>query len=170
MQKIIQKFENGDDNILTNDDICCRIIPSELIEDIVPLLSRDDCLKLVCGQNAAMLCNRYGLDGVVIDIDTSKPIKKQIDIVKKDIGKKYLGVVCPPKRHEAMLCSECEPDFIIFKTNEENKNDILSVVPWYNELFLIQSALDIEEFSVEYRSLDTDFIIINSQNYKNFGC
>lgn len=170
MQKIIQRFEQIDDEILQGDDVCCRLIPADLVEQLLPKLADDGCLKLVSGENAVSICNKHNLDGVIVGVNAGKPVKKQIDVIKKTLGKKYIGVACSANRHEAMLCSECEPDFLIFEANLTKKSEILSIVPWYNELFLIQCALDIQDLCDEYMALDTDFIIVNAKNGKNFGC
>ena len=78
----------------------------------------------------------------------------------KDLKHKIIGVITRSRRHEAMLISECEPDFIIFKAFNGGKEKIQELTSWYNEMFLIQSALlPMEE--LDYTAFKTDFIILD---------
>ncbi len=169
MQKIIQKFENAEDNVLSGENVCCYLI-SERTEGALARLPETDALKLAWGEGAAALCQKHNLDGAVLRIDSEKNIKKQVSAFQKEIGKKFFGLVCPPRRHEAMLCSECEPDFLVFCADGESLPALGELVPWYHELFLIQTALDVCADSGACKALDTDFIIINASQGENFGC
>ena len=44
------------------------------------------------------------------------------------------------------------------------------VIKWYNELFLIQSAIDLSSGLQDIKGLDVDFVIINSSDYDDFSC
>ena len=81
-----------------------------------------------------------------------------------------MGVVINPTRHEAMLASETEPEFVAFRYTQENATKAAEVIRWYNELFLIQSAVDLSSGLVDVKGLDVDFVIINSSDYDDFSC
>ena len=81
-----------------------------------------------------------------------------------------MGTVIVPRRHEAMLVSETEPEFVAFKFPQESAAPAAEVVKWYNDLFLIQSAVDLTDGLQDIAAFDPDFVIINSRDYKDFGC
>ena len=77
-----------------------------------------------------------------------------------------MGIYCNPSRHEAMIASEAEPDFVAFDVNEKNAAEALEVMSWYAELFLIQSAVTYFE-KIDKKLLDfADFVILNASDYK----
>ena len=109
--------------------------------------------------------------GAVVSLDSSQPIKKQLRPLRESLGaKKVLGAIIDPSRHEAMLASEVEPEFIAFRITTQNQDKARDIIAWYNELFLIQSAADLSRGVLDVSDLDVDFVIINSHDYNDFSC
>ena len=106
------------------------------------------------------------LDGVMIRHSVDEKFAKYIKPVQKQFKNKFMGIYCNPSRHEAMIASEAEPDFVAFDVNEENAAEALEVMSWYAELFLIQSAVTYFE-KIDKKLLDfADFVILNASDYK----
>ncbi len=171
MPKFILKINQSTDAVYDDDAICCYLLDTSLGKEFISKFNAQDKMKLLCGKNATELCGEYQADGILFEPDLKQPLKVQIKKARTQIGKKVLGVVICPRRHEAMLAGETEPEFVAFSFSKEESNQAKEVISWYNELFLIQSALDMEkEVLADAASYDTDFIIINSRDYKDFGC
>ena len=104
-------------------------------------------------------------DGVVIEIVEDIPHKKKISELRSKIGKgRFIGIICPLQRHAAMLVSETEPEFVAFRVDDRDK--AAEIISWYNELFLIQSAVLSGKEKCDLREFDTDFLILTPQEYK----
>ena len=171
MPEIILKINTCSDEVYEDDKICCYLLETSLGETYLSRFDRKDKLVLLIGAGAEDLCRRLNFDGVVTEPDLQQPLKSQIKKSRELIGnKKVLGVIICPRRHEAMLAGEAEPEFIAFKFKAEEKAKAKAVIRWYNELFLIQSALIYDSSLQDIASYPMDFLIINSQDYKNFGC
>lgn len=171
MSKIILKIESENAKIYRDENICCYLVNSALSVDFIKSFADSDKMLLLYGENAPALCKSLNTDGLVWELDTSLPIKAQIIRIREIAGpRKILGTVIPPRRHEAMLVSETEPEFVVFKFSEADSAAALKVVGWYNELFLIQSAIDLSEGLQDVKAFEPDFVIINSADYENFGC
>ena len=107
----------------------------------------------------------------LVEILTTQPIKTQINKIRSQLGsQKALGVIIPARRHEAMLASEAEPEFVAFRFLASEKEKAIDVIKWYNELFLIQSVIDLSGGLQDIKGLDVDFVIINSSDYDDFSC
>lgn len=171
MPKIILKINHISDTVFDDENICCYLIDTAVGQEFISKFDPHGRLFLLCGDQAAACCMSPQIDGMVAELDLTQPIKIQVNKIRAAIGtKKVLGTVICPRRHEAMLVSETEPDFVAFKFTPEESTKAHEVISWYNELFLIQSALDMETVLSDAASYDTDFIIINSRDYKDFGC
>lgn len=171
MPKLILKINTQNDPVYSHPDICCYLLNAALPESYIKNFDRRGALLLLSGENAAGLCKSFGADGIVADIDSSLPVKKQVAAARTELGNgKIFGAVIEPSRHQAMLVSETEPDFVAFRFGENDAARALSVIRWYNELFLIQSALDMSGGLCEWEPFSPDFLIINSSDYKDFGC
>ena len=96
----------------------------------------------------------------MLDLSKSEHIARDYQDLTKNLKRKIVGVVTRNRRHEAMLVSECEPDFVIFKAWQDGIEKIRELTSWYNEMFLIQSALLPQE-DVDYASFETDFVILD---------
>ncbi|MBE6453141.1 MAG: hypothetical protein E7012_06610 [Alphaproteobacteria bacterium] len=165
MPQIILKINDSKDKIYNTENICCYIAQKDISSSQFQEIS-------LTGKPLLILNDvEPSSDGVFFEVDSSKPIKMQIRPIREKIGtKKILGVAIEPTRHEAMLASETEPEFIAFRITSENLSKAKSVIDWYNDLFLIQSAIDLSAEKVDIKGIDVDFIIINSRDYHDFSC
>lgn len=171
MPKIILKINSLNDKIYKDDSICCYLINSALPVDFIKKMQSQGIMTLLYGDNAAELCKSLNTDGMVMELDPKLPVKVQVNKIRDNIGtKKVLGTGIYPHRHEAMLVSETEPEFVIFKFPADQSAEALELLKWYNELFLIQSAIDLSDGLQDVKAFDTDFVIINSADYEDFGC
>lgn len=67
-----------------------------------------------------------------------------------------------------MVISEFEPDFLIFQGWNDGIDQVRELVAWYNELFLIQSAVLCREENVGFQSFDCDIVILSDREYTIF--
>lgn len=170
MQKFIIKIEEENFSLIQDTNIGCYILSSTLPETFVQKFAAEaaqkDKIVLVDGENAPLLCKKLDLDGVVADVSRSEKIKKELKTVRSVIGKnKFLGVVCRGRRHEAMIASEEEPDFLAFKAWKDGIENIRELVAWYNELFLIQSAVYCVDEGMDFKDFECDIVILNEKDY-----
>ncbi len=166
MPNIILKINSPADKIFSSDRICCYLTACKLPADKLAALQNTGKMVLAAPDFYTPDCS-----GMVVDVDSAKPVKVQIRPLREKIGaKKALGAVINPTRHEAMLASETEPEFVAFRYTKENAAAAAEVIRWYNELFLIQSAVDLSAGLVDIKGLDVDFVIINSSDYDDFSC
>ena len=172
MQKFIITINNSQEQIIANEQAVCHVlstsIPIAKLEILIEQLQSINNLVLLRGSQADELCQKYHCDGVVVDINDTIPYKKQILPLRDKLGhKKIIGVVIPLSRHVAMIVGETEPEFIAF--NVDSADDIekaQNLIEWYNELFLIQSAVAGQADSTLLSDLATDFVMISPQDYK----
>lgn len=171
MPNIILKINAETDKIYDHTDICCYLAAASLPETLLRRLAASEKLLLLSGAAAADRVKELDAGGLVAEVDPQKPVKAQIRPLREKIGlKKALGAVIEPTRHQAMLASETEPEFVAFRITRENASAAAEVIRWYNELFLIQSALDLSSGLIEGKLPETDFVIINSRDYDDFSC
>ncbi len=168
MPQFILKITSPADRPVQDPAVGCYIIDAALPEDFCARFVKEardaGRLTLFDGDNALALCRKLGADGVLARVNDDSPYKKQLKPLREALsGGKILGAVCPPTRHAAMIVSEIEPDFVAFAWREEDKA-LPELLKWYNELFLIQSALEI---SGPLPPAESDFIIMPA---KDFGC
>lgn len=171
MSQIILKIETPDDVVYNDGRVCCCLFDASLPEEFLLKARRNfPGLSLLCGKDAAVLCKHLDFDGVVAEADVSKPLKAPLKKIREVIGpRKALGIIIPPRRHEAMLASEVEPEFVAFDFHPEEAGQARDVIKWYNELFLIQSAVVFNPAVRDKDFPETDFLMINSRDYKDFG-
>ena len=168
MPKIILNIQKNEDIIAKDENIACYIVSDTLAETKIKEVVTTGKMVLVEGKSALDVCQKMGLDGVVMQVDTQKPLKVQIKPLREKLKKKTLGVLIPARRHEAMLVGETEPDFIAFELCEGEHD--AEVINWYNELFLIPCAAVLPETGKLPNAFDVDFVIINAKKFENFGC
>ena len=114
---------------------------------------------LFCGENAVNQAKVYGADGVVLDLGAEE-VKDKLEAVRKTLGKGgIVGLFTRNRRHESMLVSEAEPDFVIFKVWKDGFEGVKELTDWYADFFLIQSAAWVMEDGVKVEQLRTDFVI-----------
>ena len=123
--------------------------------------------KLVLTDDAEF-CRLNRLDGVLADFSKSEHIAADFEILRHGLEDKFFGLICRNRRHEAMLVSECEPDFVVFKGYHDGQEKVKELTAWYNEMFLLQSALLLCEDGVDFASFETDFVIMDDTKYKIF--
>lgn len=163
MQKIIQRIEKEDLSVLENQEVDCFLLSSKLsekfIKDFTTKAQTLEKIALVYGENSIQKCLETNCDGVIIDLTASENIKKDIEKIRKELGdKKFLGIIPRARRHEAMLVSELEPDFVVFKVWKDGIENMQELVSWYTEFFLIQCAILLEE-DVDVSSFSADMVI-----------
>lgn len=173
MPKFIIEIASKGDELIKNPNIACYLLDSAIektsLQQMASKLRETGCPLLIRGGRATELCCELGLDGVLIEVNNDAPYKKQVAAVREKIGaRRILGVVCPLSRHAMMIVSEAEPEFMAFHLTDSPQGREL--VSWYNELFLIQSAVFAEEDSALLSALDPDFVILKPHDLKNFGC
>ena len=160
MQKIILKITNENALILTDTRFECFILGENLSSGF-----KKQFAEIALKKNKITIaesisdCLAYGFDGVLLDFSKSEHIGADYKKYAKDLKGKIIGAITRNRRHEAMLTSECEPDFVVFKAWQDGAEKVKELTSWYNEMFLIQSALLPQE-DVDYKSFETDFVIL----------
>lgn len=171
MPQFILKINSSGDTVYDDEKIVCYAADAALPDSLLAKLNSGSRMLLLDGPNAAERCRQLGADGILVPLDPSKPVKAQLEKQRAAAGKTAVVVpVVPPRRHEAMLASETEPPFVAFAVTPDSREAALPVLKWYNELFLIQSAVDLTAGTVDISGLDADFVIINSADYADFSC
>lgn len=167
MPKFILKISSDDDCLINNDHICCYLADKTSAPQILEEAKASDKLVLACDENAAEFCLQADLDGVLIEKAVDEKFEKYVKQIQKQIGvKKFWGVTVNTSRHEAMLASEAEPQFVAFRIEPDMVEEGMELLEWYAELFLIQSALVYDKNLPEAFWEKTDFLILNNQDYK----
>ena len=96
-----------------------------------------------------------------------KKPKAEFQFLRNFLGKNaVIGAITRNRRHEAMVISEFEPDFLIFQGWNDGIDQVRELVAWYNELFLIQSAVLCREENVGFQSFDCDIVILSDANIR----
>lgn len=163
MPKFIIKIEEKEVGLLNNEDICCYIADKKSDKKVLEAAKASD--KLVLGEDINF-SQEQELDGSLIRHVVDEKFPKFIKPMQKQFKGKFWGIYCNPSRHEAMIASEAEPDFVIFDVKKENASKAKEVMSWYAELFLIQSAVTYFD-NMDKNLLDlADFVILNASQYK----
>jgi len=168
MQNFIIRITQENNNLLKNAEIGCYILPDTtspaFAEEFIKKAHAADKLVLCEGDNAADFYLQYNPDGLILNTVQEANPSKKIKEVRQKVKKAVLGVITRNRRHEAMLVSECEPDFVIFRFWKDGLDKTKELLDWYAELFLIQNAAQIEE-DFDFSSLHADFIILDDVKY-----
>lgn len=167
MPKFIIKINTPQEQIADNSDICCFVLNTSLGEEFITSFDSGEKQVLLSGENSAELCKKLDLDGVYLDINPEIPTKQQVLPVRDILGKRrVIGTLINPSRHAAMLVSEFEPEFVAFRHSGFKEDSATDIIQWYNELFLIQSAVDYGDNYGGFADVAADFVIISAQDYK----
>ena len=165
MQKNITKIDVVDYKILEKMNDECFILNTSLDDEFcrkfVEKANLEDKIVLFYGDDAIAKNKTFDADGVILDLG-AEHLKERMQDVRKQLGKrKFVGLFTRSRRHESMLVSEVEPDFVIFKVYRDGFDNIKELTDWYNDFFIIQSASWVMEEIDEsvLKSLNTDFII-----------
>lgn len=171
MQKLIIRITQENTNLIADSNLQCFILPDSLpqsfIADFCAKAKTAEKLVLLSGEKAADLYLQKLGDGLIVDTSKDENPTKHIKEIKAKCKKSLLGVICRNRRHEAMLVSECEPDFIIFRFWKDGFAANSELLKWYSEFFLIQSAIQPED-EVDTSNLSADFVILSDDAYTIF--
>ena len=170
MHKFIVSLTSEDFALIDDAKLECFIVEGTQTQasKLVETIKKNGKIVLIAGENACEVCNKYQADGVLIDLSKSEHCVKDVDFARKQIGDKVLGIISRNRRHESMLISECEPDFVVFKAWNQGLEQVKELVSWYNEMFLIQSAVILQEPIEKINDFDCDIIIGSTMDYKKF--
>ena len=165
MQNFIIRITQENTNLISNQELKCFILSANISPEYAKYFidTARDLGKIVLCENIN-LYSELGADGIIIDTSKENKPQKIIKNIQQQMNPNILGIICRNRRHEAMLISECEPDFIIFKCWNDGLPKTLELLNWYTELFLIQCAAQIEE-NIDLSKLPTDFIILDDVKY-----
>ena len=172
MQKIIIKITQENTNLIFDNRIECFILESSLplsfIERFIIEAHKVNKLVLISiDETNITMYKALNPDGFIIDTTKDSNPKKKIKNIQTVAPHSIIGVISRNRRHEAMLISECEPDFIIFKFWQDGFEENNKLLEWYNDLFLIQNAAQIEE-DLKQQTINSDFLILDEKKYKFF--
>ena len=163
MQKNIIRIDSACEKTLSDLTAECYVLNVGVAEDFcrkfIDKATQNDKIVLFYGENAVTYAKKYNADGVIIDIG-AEGLKDKMPKLRQELGlDKFVGLFTRNRRHEAMLVSEAEPDFIVFKVWKDGFENIKELTDWYVDFFLIQSAAWIVDNDVDCSLLNTDFII-----------
>ena len=139
--------------------ILATTLDKDYIRDFLNQAFKEDKIVLFFGDNAKDYAKTYQANGIIIDQTMSLENITDLTPIRKSLGKDaIIGLITRNRRHETMLTAELEPDFIIFKAWQEGLNKTTELLSWYNDFFLIQSAVFAQE-DIDTTNIPADFII-----------
>ena len=163
MQKFIVRVESEEKRFSDKMDGECYALNAALDEEycreFVEKAAAESRIVLFYGEGAVKTAVHLGADGVILDLGV-EGLKEKMAAVRKELGKSgVVGLFTRNRRHESMIVSEAEPDFVVFKVWKDGFESVRELTDWYNDFFLIQSAAWIMEDGVPTEELRTDFVI-----------
>lgn len=163
MQKFIVRVESEEKRFSDKMEGECYALNAALDEEycreFVEKAAAESRIVLFYGEGAVKTAVHLGADGVILDLG-AEGLKEKMAAVRKELGKSgVVGLFTRNRRHESMIVSEAEPDFVVFKVWKDGFESVRELTDWYNDFFLIQSAAWIMEDSVPLEELRTDFVI-----------
>ena len=168
MQNFIIRITQKNTNLLSDERIGCFIVPDtvsdEFAEKFINEAKQKEKLVLACGDNALRFYKQFNPDGVILNTIQEENPRKYIEDIRAQAQKAVIGAISRNRRHEAMLASEAEPDFIIFQIWKDGLQKNLELIDWYNEFFLIQNAAWPKE-DVDISQIKSDFVILDDLKY-----
>ncbi len=169
MQKFIVKITTADDTLLKDERLECFILGPNLPPDFCAGFAEAarNADKIVLTESSEDLM-AYNLDGLILDLSNSQNIAADYRAAMKGLKNKFSGIICRCRRHETMLAAECEPDFMVFKAWSDGADKIKELTTWYDEMFLIRSALLPMDDQIAAAEYATDFVITDDIKYKIF--
>lgn len=173
MQKIIFKIEQENFEFLEDERLECFLLADGLSESFVKAFKEKaeakEKIVLAEGKDNFLKYKEVGLDGLLVDFSKSENIDVDIKKIRQEVGSRtFLGVVSRNRRHEAMIASENEPDFVVFKVWKDGFEQTKEIIDWYAEFFLIQQAAYVQDEEVPFEQISSDILILNEKNYKIF--
>jgi len=168
MQNFIIRITQENTSLLNNEKIGCFILPdtvsADFAEKFIALARQKEKLVLVYGDNALQFYKQFNPDGLILNTVKQENPRKFIENIRAQIKKAVIGAISRNRRHEAMLTSEAEPDFIIFQIWKDGLQNNLELIDWYNEFFLIQNAAWPQD-DADISNLKSDFIILDDVTF-----
>ena len=168
MQNIIIRITQENNNLLKEKNIGCFILPDTLSPDFaarfVAEAKQNGQLTLAEGNNALAFHKEFNTDGLILNTVKESNPRKFIENIRAQAKNAVIGAISRNRRHEAMLVSEAEPDFIIFQIWKDGLEKNLELIDWYNEFFLIQNAAWLQD-DVELSNLKSDFLILDDVKF-----
>lgn len=163
MQKFIVRVESEEKRFSDKMEGECYALNAALDEEycreFVEKAAAESRIVLFYGEGAVKTAVHLGADGVILDLGV-EGLKEKMAAVRKELGKSgVVGLFTRNRRHESMIVSEAEPDFVVFKVWKDGFESVRELTDWYNDFFLIQSAAWIMEDGVPTEELRTDFVI-----------
>lgn len=167
MQKIIYRIDEANETYLSNLEAECYVLNAALeasfCEKFIFEALKKEKIVLLYGENAVFCAKKYGADGVVVDFGAEN-LKEKMAELKKELGKdKYIGLFTRNRRHESMIVSEAEPDFIVFKVWHDGFEQLKELTDWYADFFLIQSTAWLMDDDIDIEQLKTDFVVVKAR-------
>ncbi len=163
MQKFIVRVESEEKRFSDKMEGECYALNAALDEEycreFVEKAAAESRIVLFYGEGAVKTAVHLGADGVILDLGV-EGLKEKMAAVRKELGKSgVVGLFTRNRRHESMIVSEAEPDFVVFKVWKDGFESVRELTDWYNDFFLIQSAAWTMEDGVPVEELRTDFVI-----------
>lgn len=163
MQKFIVRVESEEKRFSDKMEGECYALNAALDEEycreFVEKAAAESRIVLFYEEGAVKTAVHLGADGVILDLGV-EGLKEKMAAVRKELGKSgVVGLFTRNRRHESMIVSEAEPDFVVFKVWKDGFESVRELTDWYNDFFLIQSAAWIMEDGVPSEELRTDFVI-----------
>ena len=163
MQKFIVRVESEEKRFSDKMEGECYALNAALDEEycreFVEKAAAESRIVLFYGEGAVKTAVHLGADGVILGLGV-EGLKEKMAAVRKELGKSgVVGLFTRNRRHESMIVSEAEPDFVVFKVWKDGFESVRELTDWYNDFFLIQSAAWIMEDGVPSEELRTDFVI-----------
>lgn len=163
MQKFIVRVESEEKRFSDKMEGECYALNAALDEEycreFVEKAAAESRIVLFYGEGAVKTAVHLGADGVILDLG-AEGLKEKMAAVRKELGKSgVVGLFTRNWRHESMIVSEAEPDFVVFKVWKDGFESVRELTDWYNDFFLIQSAAWTMEDGVPTEELRTDFVI-----------
>ena len=163
MQKFIVRVESEEKRFSDKMEGECYALNAALDEEycreFVEKAAAESRIVLFYGEGAVKTAVHLGADGVILDLGV-EGLKEKMAAVRKELGKSgVVGLFTRNRRHESMIVSEADPDFVVFKVWKDGFESVRELTDWYNDFFLIQSAAWIMEDGVPSEELRTDFVI-----------
>ena len=163
MQKFIVRVESEEKRFSDKMEGECYALNAALDEEycreFVEKAAAESRIVLFYGEGAVKTAVHLGADGVILDLGV-EGLKEKMAAVRKELGKSgVVGLFTRNRRHESMIVSEAEPEFVVFKVWKDGFESVRELTDWYNDFFLIQSAAWIMEDGVPSEELRTDFVI-----------
>lgn len=93
------------------------------------------------------------LDGAILEYSDIDNIKKVKD------ARQNLGIIAKNHRHDIMLAAELEPDFMVLNVWQDGIEKTQELITWYNEFFLIQLCLILNDKTLKPEDFDAELII-----------